>query len=74
MPTNSDVLGFSNCWYPEGFENAIDIDLDEYTSVKIFSPAYFIASKLEAFKEVVKTIEPVLTLKISFMYLKIVKV
>lgn len=51
MPTNSDVLGFSNCWYQEGFENAIDIDLDEYTSVKIFSPAYFIASKLEAFKD-----------------------
>ncbi len=51
MPTNSAVLGFSNCWYPEGFKNAIDVDLDEDTCVKIFSPAYFIASKLEAFKD-----------------------
>jgi predicted nucleotidyltransferase len=51
MPTNSDVLGFSNCWYSEGFKNAIDVELDEDTIVKIFSPAYFIASKLEAFKD-----------------------
>jgi predicted nucleotidyltransferase len=51
MPTNSAVLGFSNCWYSEGFKNAIDIELDKDTTVKIFSPAYFIASKLEAFKD-----------------------
>lgn len=51
MPTNAAVLGFSNCWYQDGFKNAIDIDLDEDTSVKIFSPTYFIASKLEAFKD-----------------------
>jgi hypothetical protein len=51
MPTNSAVLGFSNCWYSEGFKNAIDIELDSNTVVKIFSPAYFIASKLEAFKD-----------------------
>ena len=41
----------SNCWYSEGFKNAIDVELDKDTSVKIFSPAYFIASKLEAFKD-----------------------
>jgi predicted nucleotidyltransferase len=51
MPTNSAVLGFSNCWYSEGFKNAIDIELDKNTIVKIFSPPYFIASKLEAFKD-----------------------
>jgi predicted nucleotidyltransferase len=51
MPTNSAVLGFSNCWYSEGFKNAIDVVLDEDTIVKIFSPSYFIASKLEAFKD-----------------------
>jgi hypothetical protein len=50
MPTNSEVLGFSNRWYSDGFKNAIDIELDKETSVKIFSPVYFIASKLEAFK------------------------
>lgn len=50
MPTNSNVLGFSNIWYPAGFENAIDCKLDSETIIKIFSPEYFIASKLEAFK------------------------
>ena len=49
MPTNSDVLGFSNRWYEEGFENAISIMLDD-DEVKIFSFPYFIATKLEAFK------------------------
>ena len=50
MPTNSSVLGFSNIWYPDGFKNCVDIDLDNETTIKIFSPAYFIATKLEAFK------------------------
>jgi len=50
MPTNSNVLGFSNIWYPEGFKNSIEVELDSEISIKIFSPEYFIASKLEAFK------------------------
>jgi predicted nucleotidyltransferase len=50
MPTDSSVLGFSNRWYPDGFKHAIDFQLDSDTMIKIFSPAYFIASKLEAFK------------------------
>lgn len=50
MPTNSNVLGFSNIWYPEGFKNAIEVELDSEITIKIFSPEYFIASKLEAFK------------------------
>lgn len=50
MPTDSNVLGFSNRWYPDGFKNAIDYQLDTDTVIKIFSPAYFIASKIEAFK------------------------
>ncbi len=43
------MLGFSNRWYEEGFENAISIMLDD-DEVKIFSFPYFIATKLEAFK------------------------
>jgi len=49
MPTDKSVLGFSNDWYPDGFLSAIETDLGNGTRVKIFSPAYFIASKLEAF-------------------------
>lgn len=50
MPTGKNVIGFSNMWYPEGFTNAIDYVIDEGYSVKIFGVAYFIATKLEAFK------------------------
>jgi hypothetical protein len=50
MPTDENVLGFSNQWYKEGFENIIPCMIDEYTKVNIFTAAYFIASKLEAFK------------------------
>ena len=50
MPTNPSVLGFSNIWYPDGFRNAMDVKIDDEVTIKIFSPAYFIATKLEAFK------------------------
>jgi hypothetical protein len=73
MPTNSAVLGFSNIWYPEGFKNAIGVELDNETRfflMPILLPQNWRHSKIE----VVKIIEPVLTLKILFMYLKIVKV
>jgi predicted nucleotidyltransferase len=50
MPTDASVLGFSNFWYADGFRNAIDFTLDEEITIKIFSPEYFIAAKLEAFK------------------------
>ena len=50
MPTDEAVLGFTNKWYKEGFDNMEKYRLDERTEVNIFSPPYFIASKLEAFK------------------------
>ncbi|MGK2863046.1 MAG: nucleotidyl transferase AbiEii/AbiGii toxin family protein [Chitinophagaceae bacterium] len=50
MPTDITILGFSNIWYEEGFKTAIDYNIDDQHNVKIFSPPYFIASKLEAFK------------------------
>ncbi|MGO3654883.1 MAG: hypothetical protein ACTJFN_10990 [Sphingobacterium sp.] len=50
MPTSDRILGFSNKWYTPGFSNAIDYTLDEKHVIKIFSPPYFLATKLEAFK------------------------
>lgn len=50
MPTTPDSIGFSNQWYPEGFKNAIEYKIDDRNIVKILSPPYFIATKLEAFK------------------------
>ena len=48
MPTQSQALGFTNKWYQPAFENAIHHSLGD-ERIKIFTPPYFIASKLEAF-------------------------
>lgn len=50
MPTNDPSIGFSNKWYPDGFNQAIDYVIDERCTVKILSAPYFIATKFEAFK------------------------
>jgi predicted nucleotidyltransferase len=50
LPTNEAILGFSNIWYEGGFKNAVDYIIDDQHTVKIFSAPYFIASKLQAFK------------------------
>ena len=50
MPLAGDVLGFSNRWYPEGFEHSGPATLPDGQKIRIFSLSYLIASKLEAFK------------------------
>lgn len=50
MPTNPDVLGFSNRWYADGVTESIVYQIDERQAIRIFSAPYFIATKLEAFK------------------------
>lgn len=49
MPTEGKVLGFSNRWYPAGFKSAIAHTLDPQHTIRIFSPPYFLAAKLDAF-------------------------
>lgn len=51
MPTTDVSMGFKNIWYPEGFKNAIDYVIDADTTIKILAPQYFLATKLEAFKD-----------------------
>jgi predicted nucleotidyltransferase len=50
MPTNPTVIGFSNRWYPDGFQHAITHRLNDNTEILIFSLPYFLASKWEAHK------------------------
>lgn len=50
MPTSEDILGFSNRWYKQAFQNAVQINVDTDYKVSVFSAPYFLASKLEAFK------------------------
>lgn len=54
MPTSEAILGFSNKWYQQGFASAMDYHLEangeENYIIRLFKPEYFIATKLEAFK------------------------
>jgi len=49
-PTDDASVGFSNRWYPAGFEQSISYQIDEQTSINILDAPYFIATKLEAHK------------------------
>ncbi len=49
MPTQSDVLGFSNLWYPEAVTTAERVRLIDNMEIRVISAACFIATKLEAF-------------------------
>jgi len=50
IPTTDIAMGFTNIWYTEGFKNAMLYTIDNSCVVKILSPPFFIATKLEAFK------------------------
>lgn len=50
MPTNEDILGFSNKWYEEGIEIKIQKTLPDGTDVFVFPPEYYLAAKFEAHK------------------------
>ena len=50
MPSDSDVLGFTNMWYDEGIENKISKTLPDGTEIFVFPPEYYLAAKIEAHK------------------------
>lgn len=50
MPTDKDILGFSNRWYEQAFATAQQFSLDDGYDISIMLPEYFLATKLEAFK------------------------
>jgi len=50
MPTSEKILGFTNIWYSEGFEKSIEYEVGGKCVVKIFKSEYFLATKIEAFK------------------------
>ncbi|PZX19994.1 hypothetical protein LX69_00444 [Breznakibacter xylanolyticus] len=50
MPSDSNVLGFSNKWYDEGIQNKIVKTLPDGSEIFIFSPEYYLAAKFEAHK------------------------
>jgi predicted nucleotidyltransferase len=49
MPTDETILGFSNRWYVPALQTAVAISLREHLSIRLVTPAYFVATKLDAF-------------------------
>jgi len=50
MPTDSNVLGFTNIWYKKGVDTKISKTLPDGTEVFVFPPEYYVAAKFEAHK------------------------
>lgn len=50
MPTDPAILGFSNRWHRPALEHAQKFQIGDH-EIRIISPPYFIATKLEAFRD-----------------------
>lgn len=50
MPTEADVLGFTNKWYRKAFAHAVYQELPSGKSIKTVTLVYFVATKFEAFR------------------------
>lgn len=51
MPADDSSIGISNIWYKPGFKYLQQIELEDGTSINILPAPYFLATKLEAFKD-----------------------
>ena len=49
MPTDENILGFSNRWYLSAIKNAVKIELEPDLEILIVTAPYFLGTKLEAF-------------------------
>ena len=49
MPIDEAILGFSNRWYKAAIKDAFDVALPGGIVIRVVSPAYFLATKFEAF-------------------------
>lgn len=49
MPLDAKILGFSNSWYRPAMDHAEERELESGLKIRLVSPPYFCASKLEAF-------------------------
>ncbi|WP_242206464.1 nucleotidyl transferase AbiEii/AbiGii toxin family protein [Aestuariivivens insulae] len=51
MPAEDSSIGVSNAWYKPGFQFIQQIELPEGISINLLPSPYFLATKLEAFKD-----------------------
>jgi hypothetical protein len=50
LPLSKDVLGYTNIWYEGALRNATVIVLPSGESIKVVSAAFFLGTKMEAFR------------------------
>lgn len=49
MPTNKNILGFTNDWYGSAIKTAKQFVLPNDVNIRLIDPAHFLATKLAAF-------------------------
>lgn len=50
MPTDPEILGFSNRWYEDALKHTVTCELPSGKRIELVSAPYFLATKLEAFR------------------------
>ncbi len=50
MPDDEGILGFSNRWYQDAMTTAEDFPLTSQLTIRLVTPPYFMATKLEAYR------------------------
>jgi predicted nucleotidyltransferase len=51
MPDDPGILGFTNRWYKDGIKNSTEYRIDESLTIKIFSAPFYLASKIEVYRQ-----------------------
>lgn len=50
MPDDAKILGFTNRWYADALQAAMDVALRSGTLIRVVTPVYFVGTKLEAYQ------------------------
>lgn len=50
MPTEPEILGFSNRWYPDAIRTAESVNLGKAFEIQVVAGTMFVATKIEAFE------------------------
>jgi predicted nucleotidyltransferase len=50
MPDDEKILSFTNRWYADALRTAMDHALPDGTIIRVVTPVYFVATKLEAWR------------------------
>lgn len=49
MPTDAEILGFSNQWYQQALENSVIRQVSDDMAIRLVTAPYFLATKIDAF-------------------------